>query len=218
MTKNQQGQGLVEYAVVIGLVAVVIIGALILLGGGVGNVFKDTSDALGEEGDATPTPEFTPTPDAYTATCKQEFSLSGRKGIKFACTMDERIKNIKEIERVTISISPQLPDFHVVMFRFYGQRQTRFFCGPGGCRGFGGVSNYLYPYADSSDTLPDEWAGSLSLWLASEYSGRANYYRLRGDGTEPGYWRLKEPEIPWSGVLEITVVGKPTTPESKVSR
>ena len=44
--KQQTGQGLVEYALIIALVAVVVIATLLLVGPGVGNVFKGVSDGM----------------------------------------------------------------------------------------------------------------------------------------------------------------------------
>lgn len=210
---RQQGQTIVEYGIAIGFIALVVVGALILLGGGVEGAFRDTSDALtGEESgiEATPTPEPTPTPNRFTSICRQELALSSRKNTKFRCIMDERIQNIEEVGQVTISVNPTPPDFHVVLIRFPRQGVVTFFCGPGGCRGFGGPKNYLYPYSDISDTLPDEWKeySRLFSWRKKEIKGRASYYRLKGDGKTPGPWMLTTPEIPWTGELQIKVVGK----------
>ena len=44
--KNEEGQGMVEYALIIGLVAVLLIGALNLLQVDIGNVFKGITDAM----------------------------------------------------------------------------------------------------------------------------------------------------------------------------
>ncbi|WP_236660277.1 Flp family type IVb pilin [Isachenkonia alkalipeptolytica] len=48
---NKKGQGMVEYALIIGLVAVVLVGALILLSGGIENTFDAIIEHLpgGEE-------------------------------------------------------------------------------------------------------------------------------------------------------------------------
>lgn len=43
---RHRGQGLVEYALIIALVAVVVIGILILLGPAIGNIFSQIKNAL----------------------------------------------------------------------------------------------------------------------------------------------------------------------------
>lgn len=43
---NEEGQGLVEYALILVLVAIVVIAALSLLGGEVNNIFGDVSNTL----------------------------------------------------------------------------------------------------------------------------------------------------------------------------
>jgi len=45
--KEQKGQGMVEYALIIGLVAVVVIGVLVLLGPAIGAKFQSIITALG---------------------------------------------------------------------------------------------------------------------------------------------------------------------------
>ena len=44
---QEEGQGLVEYALILVLVAVVVIIFLTLLGGVIGNVFRNLADSLG---------------------------------------------------------------------------------------------------------------------------------------------------------------------------
>lgn len=44
---QEKGQGLVEYALILVLIAIVVIVALTLLGGSVGNIFNDITTALG---------------------------------------------------------------------------------------------------------------------------------------------------------------------------
>jgi len=44
--KNQKGQGLVEYALILVLVAIVVIAALMILGPIIGNVFSDINSSL----------------------------------------------------------------------------------------------------------------------------------------------------------------------------
>ena len=45
--KNQKGQGLVEYALILVLVAIVVIAALMILGPIIGNVFSKINSSLG---------------------------------------------------------------------------------------------------------------------------------------------------------------------------
>ena len=44
--KRERGQGLVEYALIIALIAVVVIGILILLGPAIGSIFSQISQNL----------------------------------------------------------------------------------------------------------------------------------------------------------------------------
>lgn len=44
---SEKGQGMVEYGLIIGLIAVVLIAALRLITGGLGNIFGDIATALG---------------------------------------------------------------------------------------------------------------------------------------------------------------------------
>ena len=44
--RREHGQGLVEYALIIALVAVVVIGVLILLGPAIGSIFSNIKNAL----------------------------------------------------------------------------------------------------------------------------------------------------------------------------
>ena len=44
--KREEGQGMVEYGLIIALVAVLLIGALTLLEGGIGNTFSTITKAL----------------------------------------------------------------------------------------------------------------------------------------------------------------------------
>jgi Flp pilus assembly pilin Flp len=64
---HEKGQGLVEYALIMALLAIVVIVSLKVLGPAIGNVFSEISSSLsGEDGGPpvieTPTPAPTPTP------------------------------------------------------------------------------------------------------------------------------------------------------------
>lgn len=59
----ERGQGLVEYALIIALVAIVVITALFILGGTIGNAFTGVSNAIGNPSSiVTPGPAPTATP------------------------------------------------------------------------------------------------------------------------------------------------------------
>ncbi|MBP2028304.1 pilus assembly protein Flp/PilA [Acetoanaerobium pronyense] len=49
--KDEEGQGLVEYALIIALIAIVLVGALQLVEGGIDGVFTKISTALGGAGE-----------------------------------------------------------------------------------------------------------------------------------------------------------------------
>jgi pilus assembly protein Flp/PilA len=44
--KDESGQGMVEYGLIIGLIAIVVIAALLLLGPQIGNIFNTATDEL----------------------------------------------------------------------------------------------------------------------------------------------------------------------------
>ena len=46
---EESGQGMVEYGLIIALIAVVLIGALTALGGGLNGIFESITDAVGGE-------------------------------------------------------------------------------------------------------------------------------------------------------------------------
>ncbi len=46
MKRNERGQGLVEYALIIALVAIVVIAALVLLGPAISSIFVNIDSAL----------------------------------------------------------------------------------------------------------------------------------------------------------------------------
>lgn len=51
---HEEGQGLVEYALILVLVSVVVMGILFTLGGQVGEVFENISNQLRDNNNATP--------------------------------------------------------------------------------------------------------------------------------------------------------------------
>lgn len=55
-TKSEKGQGMVEYGLIIGLVAIVVIVALTALSGGLNNIFGQITTALGGTAATTAAP------------------------------------------------------------------------------------------------------------------------------------------------------------------
>lgn len=51
---EESGQGMVEYGLIIALVAVVLIGSLAAMNGGLKSIFKSISDTLNDPSSATP--------------------------------------------------------------------------------------------------------------------------------------------------------------------
>ena len=47
---EEEGQGLVEYALIILLIAIIVIAALLLLGPAIGNIFNNITNALSDYG------------------------------------------------------------------------------------------------------------------------------------------------------------------------
>ncbi len=45
--RREEGQGLVEYALIIALVAIVVIAALVLIGGNISNTFNSVGTSIG---------------------------------------------------------------------------------------------------------------------------------------------------------------------------
>ncbi len=50
MRKGMRGQSMVEYALILVLIAVVVIGVLLIMGGQIKNVFSNIAGALGHAG------------------------------------------------------------------------------------------------------------------------------------------------------------------------
>jgi pilus assembly protein Flp/PilA len=53
LTHDEEGQGMVEYALIIALIAILIIGALVLMRGGLENIFGDVTNTLNDPASAT---------------------------------------------------------------------------------------------------------------------------------------------------------------------
>jgi Flp pilus assembly pilin Flp len=91
--KNQKGQGLVEYALILVLVAIVVIAALLILGPNIGNTFGKVNSSLsGLDAAAAPIaipataipPTATPVPSWTTCASENGFcSFSGTAPVRY---------------------------------------------------------------------------------------------------------------------------------------
>jgi Flp pilus assembly pilin Flp len=86
--KNQKGQGLVEYALILVLVAIVVIAALLILGSNIGNTFGKVNSSLsGLDAAAAPIvipPTATPVPVWTTCANENGFcSFSGTAPVRY---------------------------------------------------------------------------------------------------------------------------------------
>lgn len=52
--KDEEGQGMVEYGLIVGLIAVVVIGALVALGPKIRDMFQDVNDQIDAIGTSAP--------------------------------------------------------------------------------------------------------------------------------------------------------------------
>jgi len=88
-TKHEVGQGLVEYALILVLVSVVVLGVLLLLGPGIGNVFTEINSTLTtNSGSASvPTavpPTATPVPTWTFCAIEDDFcNFSGTAPVRY---------------------------------------------------------------------------------------------------------------------------------------
>ncbi len=88
-TKHQKGQGLVEYALILALVSVVVLGVLLILGPGVGNVFTEINSTLTTNSGSAfvPTavpPTATPVPTWTFCATEDDFcSFSGTAPVRY---------------------------------------------------------------------------------------------------------------------------------------
>ena len=84
---EEKGQGLVEYALILVLVSVVVLGVLLLLGPGVGNTFTEINSSLTTNSDAEPTavpPTATPVPTwTFCATENDFCNFSGTAPVRY---------------------------------------------------------------------------------------------------------------------------------------
>ncbi len=78
-----KGQGLVEYAIIIALVAIVVIVVLIQMGPQLGNTYSTINNSLGFESEPAPVP--VPTEEVWTF-CSNEYqqcNFSGTKTVRY---------------------------------------------------------------------------------------------------------------------------------------
>ncbi len=84
-SKQIQGQGLVEYAIIIALVAIVVIAVVIQMGPKIGNTYSTINNSLGGDGGGgTSVPNPTPTPQwVFCSNEYQNCNFSGTKIVRY---------------------------------------------------------------------------------------------------------------------------------------
>lgn len=90
--KNQRGQGLVEYALILALVGIVVIAVLIMLGPSIGNVFGRVNNSVSKTGSGSaatvsaPATSIPPTTNlANGSVCKEDDQCNSDKCKKKIC-------------------------------------------------------------------------------------------------------------------------------------
>lgn len=81
--KETKGQGLVEYAIIIALVAIVVIVILIQMGPSIGNTYSTINNSLGLDSAATPEPVPTEEQWVFCSNEYQQCNFSGTKIVRY---------------------------------------------------------------------------------------------------------------------------------------
>jgi len=182
--RQRAGQGLVEYAVLLGTLALVVVGVLAATGTSVGDVFRRSSHALVVQPTPSGTPQASPTPIIETATCSAPVSFSGAGTLMVECNLG---KSFSELISGEISLEGVPPDDHLVTVLS------------------GGASHVFRGRQSSSGqpayTGPDAMGGAeLDAWLDGVELLRVTFNSLVGEAGS------------WQGSIQVVVRGRPSGP------
>lgn len=108
--RHHKGQGIVEYAVIVGAIALVVVGALAATGRGIGDVFRRASDPLVVRTDL-PTPAPSPTPSERELSCSAPVYFAQPGVQEVPCDVGETFQEVLE-GTIALTVSP--PDEHLV--------------------------------------------------------------------------------------------------------
>lgn len=178
------GQGVLEYAVLLGTLALVVVGVLAATGTSIGNVFRRSSHALVVQASPSVTPESSATPEVMTATCQAPVSFAGAGTLQVECNLG---RSFNELISGEIALDGAPPDDHLVTVvsggnshLFRGRQSTS------------GQPAYIGPDAMSG--------AELNAWLDGVELLRVTFSSLVGQAGS------------WQGNIRVSVQGRPSGP------
>ncbi len=178
------GQGVLEYAVLLGTLALVVVGVLAATGTNIGNVFRRSSDALLVQASPSSTPENTPTPEIISANCQAPVSFAGAGTLLVECSLGLSFSDLVSGE---IALEGVPPDDHLVTVVSGGNSHL--------FRGRQSTSN------QPAYIGPDAMSGTeLNAWLDGVELLRVTFNSLVGEAGS------------WQGSIRVTVQGRPSGP------
>lgn len=178
------GQGVLEYAVLLGTLALVVVGVLAATGTNIGNVFRRSSQALVVQSTPEGTPASTPTPEIETLTCYAPVAFSGAGTHMVECNLG---RSFIELVSGEVALDNAPPDDHLVTVNagggshvFRGRQSTS------------GQPAYIGPDAMNSS--------ELNAWLDGVEMLQMSFNSLTGEAQS------------WQGTVQVAVRGRPGGP------
>lgn len=183
-TSKWAGQGVLEYAVLLGTLALVVVGVLAATGTNIGNVFRRSSNALVVQSTPEGTPAPTPTSEIETVTCYAPVAFSEAGTRMVECNLGQ---SFTELVSGEVALSNVLPDDHLLTVTA------------------GGGSHLFHGRQSSSGqpayTGPDAMTSAeLNAWLDGVALLQVSFSSLTGEVQS------------WQGAIQVTVRGRPGGP------
>lgn len=182
--RHGAGQGVLEYAVLLGALALVVVGVLAATGTSISDVFRRSSHALVVQATPEGTPISTPTPEMETATCSAPVSFTGAGTQTVECSLG---KSFSELISGEIALDSAPLDDHLVTVLSGGASHVF-----RGRQSASGQPAYTGPDAMSE--------AELNAWLDGVELLRVTFSSLVGEAGS------------WQGRIQVTVRGRPGGP------